>query len=202
MPESYRSPTHTWQLLTTIIGPKCLDEANAQKDGKPAPKKAGRKPLTTEPTNKRKVRHWYSRVELGLRLVYFGLTCVWCSEGRGKKKKRAAPGLISELRACQSLSSRSFVFVLCFDPFPDKVLGKMWGEQLNVGGRGTVRSCRKRSDCEGTGLIIRSKGCSTNGNQSTGILLHSLVKSPWCVNHRRTTPHNTQQTTGRWDMSK
>ncbi|KAG0246735.1 DNA-binding transcription factor yap1 [Mortierella sp. GBA43] len=34
-----------------------LDEANAQKDGKPAPKKAGRKPLTTEPTNKRKAQN-------------------------------------------------------------------------------------------------------------------------------------------------
>ncbi|KAK3822853.1 MAG: hypothetical protein J3Q66DRAFT_330276 [Benniella sp.] len=33
------------------------DEAYAQKEGKPAPKKAGRKPLTTEPTNKRKAQN-------------------------------------------------------------------------------------------------------------------------------------------------
>ncbi|KAG0369148.1 hypothetical protein BC939DRAFT_499869 [Gamsiella multidivaricata] len=38
-------------------GDNSSDEANMQADGKPAPKKAGRKPLTTEPTNKRKAQN-------------------------------------------------------------------------------------------------------------------------------------------------
>ncbi|KAF9951445.1 DNA-binding transcription factor yap1 [Mortierella alpina] len=38
-------------------GDNSSDEANSPGDGKPAPKKAGRKPLTTEPTNKRKAQN-------------------------------------------------------------------------------------------------------------------------------------------------
>ncbi|KAF9972563.1 DNA-binding transcription factor yap1, partial [Modicella reniformis] len=38
-------------------GEDSSDETSAQMDGKPAPKKAGRKPLTTEPTNKRKAQN-------------------------------------------------------------------------------------------------------------------------------------------------
>ncbi|KAG0211045.1 DNA-binding transcription factor yap1 [Mortierella sp. GBA30] len=38
-------------------GDNSSDEANTPGDGKPAPKKAGRKPLTTEPTNKRKAQN-------------------------------------------------------------------------------------------------------------------------------------------------
>ncbi|KAG0310710.1 DNA-binding transcription factor yap1 [Dissophora globulifera] len=38
-------------------GDNSSDDTNAAIDGKPAPKKAGRKPLTTEPTNKRKAQN-------------------------------------------------------------------------------------------------------------------------------------------------
>ncbi|KAF9998433.1 DNA-binding transcription factor yap1 [Entomortierella chlamydospora] len=38
-------------------GDNSSDETKSRSDGKPAPKKAGRKPLTTEPTNKRKAQN-------------------------------------------------------------------------------------------------------------------------------------------------
>lgn len=45
----------TLGLNSLLIAGVHSDEGHSPGEGKPAPKKAGRKPLTTEPTNKRKV---------------------------------------------------------------------------------------------------------------------------------------------------
>ncbi|KAG0010074.1 hypothetical protein BGZ82_003693, partial [Podila clonocystis] len=55
--DNYAKPTNDGNYDDAVQyseGDNSSDEGNAPGDGKPAPKKAGRKPLTTEPTNKRK----------------------------------------------------------------------------------------------------------------------------------------------------
>ncbi|KAG0094280.1 DNA-binding transcription factor yap1 [Podila epicladia] len=58
--DNYAKPTNGGNYDDPVQyseGDNSSDEGTAPGDGKPAPKKAGRKPLTTEPTNKRKAQN-------------------------------------------------------------------------------------------------------------------------------------------------